>query len=339
MNSEAREGDLIENTSGAIFDVKGLVHPQNRAVAFIRYFPDEKGKRRRNSTTYGKVYSLSKRYTLLKKRFPQYLVYDCVFDETLCEVPLKDIVKRYDPIERLQELHNSEAISALETKAVKLAETLRKEANIPWRAIGITGSILARLNTPSSDIDPIVYGSNNCRKAHSALKRLLKDEHSAFSRYSRKNLRTLFDFRSKDTITDFGDFIRTESRKAQQGKFMGTDYFVRFVKEWREIDETYGDVQYRNIGRAKIKATIADDSESIFTPCTYKIENAEVIEGTKCQSIREIVSFRGRFCEQAKIGEAVLAQGKVEHVADKKRKNEYSRLLLGNNPSNYMIIA
>ena len=44
----AREGDLIEIQDNVIFDVKGLVHPPNRVVAFIRYVPDPNGNRQRN---------------------------------------------------------------------------------------------------------------------------------------------------------------------------------------------------------------------------------------------------------------------------------------------------
>lgn len=124
-----------------------------------------------------------------------------------------------------------------------------------------------------------------------------------------------------------------------QGKFMGIDFFVRFVKDWCEIDEKYGDFQYRNAGYARIKAKIAGDSESIFTPCRYSIEDVTVVEGIKIQPIKEITSFRGRFCEQAKIGEVVVARGKVEHVIDKKHGHEYFRLLLGNKPSDFMILA
>ena len=42
----AREGDYIKTFKKLIFDVKGLVHPSNRIVAFIRYFPCEKGERK-----------------------------------------------------------------------------------------------------------------------------------------------------------------------------------------------------------------------------------------------------------------------------------------------------
>jgi predicted nucleotidyltransferase len=167
----------------------------------------------------------------------------------------------------------------------------------------------------------------------------LKDEASQFKPYTREDLKALFDFRSKDTVVGFEDFVRTESRKVLQGKFMGTDYFVRFVKDWSETAEQYGDVRYRNVGYAKTEATVADDSESIFTPCKYSLENVKVAEGPKLERITEIASFRGRFCEQARKGETVVAQGKVERVSDRVQDREYCRLLLGNGPEDHMVLA
>jgi uncharacterized protein len=336
---KAREGDLVETSEGLIFDVKGLVHPSDRIIAFVRYFPDEKGERRKDAAAYSKVYSLSKRYKLLRERFPKYLVYEPIFDEMLCEVPTIALKKHYEPVERLQELRSSQGLDVLEKKALQLAESLKENANIPWKAIGISGSILIGLHTMNSDVDPVVYGSENCRKAHSALKNLLKDRKRPHRSYDREDLKGLFDFRSKDTASDFESFVRTESRKVMQGRFMGSDYFVRFVKDWDEVDEKYGDIQYRNAGYSKIKATVVDDSQSIFTPCKYCVEDLTVIEGDKIQSIVEIASFRGRFCEQAKTSEVVIAQGKVEQVIDKKHGREYFRLLLGNKPSDFMILA
>jgi predicted nucleotidyltransferase len=122
-----------------------------------------------------------------------------------------------------------------------------------------------------------------------------------------------------------------------QGKFMGTDYFVRFVKDWDEVGEDYGDAQYRNVGHAKIEATITDDSEAIFTPCIYHIENVKLLGGRMTGPIQEVASFRGRFCEQARTGERITAQGKVEHVVEKDG-TEHCRMLIGNQPSDYMAI-
>ncbi len=336
--AKSREGDLVATSDDMIFDVKGLVHPPTSIVAFIRYFPDEKGERRKGGIAYEKVYSLSKRYSLLKDRFPQYLVYDSVFDEMLCEVPVENTRRLYEPTAKLQQLRGCKNLDALESKALKSATLLKAKAGVPWEAIGISGSILVGLHGALSDIDLIVYGSESCWKAHSALESLLKDRCSSFRPYNIEDLRELFDFRSKDTIVSFEDFVRTESRKAWQGKFMETDYFVRFVKDWGEIDECYGDVQYKNAGYSKIRAVIVDDSESIFTPCIYKIGNVQIIEGEEFEPIKEIASFRGRFCEQAKNGETLIVQGKVEQVTDNRQDRRFFRILVGNRPSDFMIL-
>jgi predicted nucleotidyltransferase len=153
-----------------------------------------------------------------------------------------------------------------------------------------------------------------------------------------KELQELFGFRFPDTQTPFKDFVRTESRKVLQGKWKNREYFVRFVKDWGETCEEYGVIRYKNVGYSRIKATVEDDSEAIFTPCSYKLQNVSVLEGSRFP-IQEIWSFRGRFCDQARNGETIIAQGKVESVTDNKENREYFRLLLGNKPSDYMILA
>ena len=95
---------------------------------------------------------------------------------------------------------------------------------------------------------------------------------------------------------------------------------------------------FKNSGYAKITAKIADSTYSLFTPCSYKLQDARVVEGPKMAPIMEIVSFRGRFCEQAENGEVVEAQGKVELVTNKKMHSEHYRLILGNKPSDYMVL-
>ena len=335
----AREGDLIETGDKVIFDVKGLVHPPDKVIAFPRYIPSAEGTRGRVGNLYGKVYNLAERFQFLQQNAPQLIVADPVFGETLCEVPVNAITKHYTPVWKLAELRKAKKLGYLERKAVLLAESLKEAAGIPWSSIGISGSIMAGLSTLKSDIDTVVYGVQNCRKAYAALENLLEDERSRFKRYSREELQELFGFRSKDTIMRFEDFAKVEDRKAFQGKFDGVDYFVRFVKDWSEISEKYGDVYYKNSGYARITATVADDSEALFTPCTYRLENVKVLDGPALDQITEIVSFRGRFCEQAKTGEHVVAQGKVEHVKDTRNSREHYRIIIGNKPSDYMALS
>jgi len=335
---KTREGDILRDLNGMLFDVKGLVHPPSKVIAFPRFIPDSCGNRRCQGITYRKVYSISERLRFLEQNFPHYLVYDHVFDEKLCEVPLENVKHYYNPIARLRELRRSEELDELEKDALKFLEIIKGYANVPWSKIGISGSLLVKLHTSSSDIDPIIYGDENCRKVHEALKTLTQNSKSTVKLYSTEELQELFKFRVKDTQTSFEDFVRTESRKVLQGKFKNRDYFIRFIKDWDEIKTEYGGICYKNVDYAKIKAEIEDDSEAIFTPCSYKIKNVEFFGGVHFP-IEEIASFRGRFCEQARTGETIIAQGKVERVADNRQKREYFRLLLGNKPSDYVVLA
>jgi len=332
------EGDLILIKDNSIFDVKGLVHPSDKVIAFPRFIPDPSGDREHEGYKYKKVYNMSARFKFLEQNFPQYVVYDPIFDEKLCEVPLENVKYYFKPVNRLRELRRDEELDELEEEALKFLELLKSYANVSWSKIGISGSILVKLHTPNSDIDPVIYGTENCRKVYRALKSLTQDLKSHVKAYSIEELHGLFKFRVKDTRMPFKDFEKTESRKVLQGKFKNRDYFARFVKDWSKTKSEYGVIRYRNVGYAKIRATIEDDSEGIFTPCSYKLKNVNILEGVHFP-IEEVASFRGRFCEQARIGEVVIAQGKTERVIDNKENREYFRLLLGNKPSDFMVLA
>lgn len=330
-----REGDFIETLDNAIFDVKGLVHPPERVVAFIRYVPDPTGDRRRNGETYRKVYPLAERYRLLRQKYPHYLIFDPVFNEYLIEVPVELIRHHYDPRQRLIELQNRAGLDKVESQALELIELLKEESNIAWSKLGISGSVLVRLHRPTSDIDLIVYGRKSCLSVYETLRKLLTEKQGPLRPYDNEDLKRLYEARSKDTIMPLEDFLGIEKRRALQGKFRERDYYIRFVKDWSETGEHYGDVLYKSMGYAKIRAIIAEDSEAIFTPCRYGIRKVQVIKGRKVAPIKEVASFRGRFCEQAKLGERIEAQGKLEEVR-KQDGDKYYRLLLGGKPTDYM---
>lgn len=336
---KAREGDLIKTVSKVVFDVKGLVHPPNRIIAFPRFIPSPKGTRQDKNALYGKVYSLADRFKYLQENHPDLIIFDTVFDETMCEVPVDQIAEHYQPPEKLASLRTSKNLTTIENKALQLATALKEKSGIHWSALGISGSIMAGLTNEKSDIDPLVYGVENSRKTYKALKELLQTDGSGFKPYSRTELQTLFDFRSKDTQMSFEDFEKVENRKAFQGTFMGTDYFIRFVKDWNETSELYGAVCFKNCGYIKIAANITDSSDALFTPCSYKLSDVAVVEGPQLSPITEVVSFRGRFCEQAIKDETIEAQGKVELVTDNKSNSEHYRLIIGSKPSDYMVLS
>lgn len=337
MNSlRAREGDFIETHEGLIFDVKGLVHPPDRTVAYLRYLEDPSGDRRRGDKTYIKVYSLSDRERIIADRYPQYLFWDPVYGERLQEVPQKSVSKHYQPTRKVSELLDKPDLNRVETEALELVKFIKESSRVHSGKIGLSGSILVDLYTRQSDIDVVIYGRENGLSVYETLRQSMKEGRGPLSPYGLSDLKRLHEFRSKDTLMPLEEFIRLEQRKFSQGKFGRRDFFVRFLLDWDEVDEKYGDRTYARVGYTKIKARVEDDSGSIFTPCRYAVSQVEVLEGTNIPLIREITSFRGRFCEQAKKGEQVIAQGKAEKVVERDGSESF-RLILGARPSDFMI--
>jgi len=334
-NLKFREGDFLQIKDGTILEVKGLLHPPERVIAFIRYIPDPEGDRKLDGKPYRKIYSIEERYKILKERYPQFLIYDDVFNEHLPEIDHSSIIYSYLPERKLNRLRKKTQLDKIERQAVLFTDILKREAKIPWGSIGITGSLLLGLYTDKSDIDVIVYGTKNCFQVRDTMQNLLSSKRY-MSSYEMEDLKRLYDFRVKDTIMPFKDFVRHEIRKSFQGIFNDRDFFIRYVKDWDEVKEKYGEVIYKPEGYAKIRAKIIDDSESIFTPCVYKVADVEFIEGQELHGLKEIASFRGRFCEQAKNDETVIAQGKVERVVT--HDEDYHRILLGSRPTDFMIL-
>ena len=89
---QAREGDLIRTNSQRGFRRKRHSTPPRQNYCVPTLHPStQKAHRKGNNTTYGKVYSLGERFAYLQKNHPELIVFDPVFGETLCEVPIDQI--------------------------------------------------------------------------------------------------------------------------------------------------------------------------------------------------------------------------------------------------------
>ncbi|MEM2984183.1 MAG: nucleotidyltransferase domain-containing protein [Candidatus Jordarchaeaceae archaeon] len=330
------EGDFIEDKNNMIFDVKGLVHPPNRVIAYLRYYPDAEGERtRKNGQKYSKVYSLEDRENYLIKHFPSYVYFDAVFGLKLEGVPRSQIKRVYKPIDKLQKLLVAEPLDDLERDTVLFVEILREESKISINKIGVSGSILVDLANTDSDVDIIVYGEKNSRRAYEALRNLFNNGNTAIKPYGEDGLRKLYNFRAKDTLMSYEDYLFSEKRKCVSGEINGRDFFMRFIKDPSEIREKYGDTKYVSLNIARIEGIVTDDRESLFTPCKYVIKHTKTLEG-EAPKISEIVSYRGRFCDQVRENEKFIAQGKVEKVITK--SETYYRLLLGGGREDFLIV-
>ncbi|MHA1607251.1 MAG: hypothetical protein ACTSWP_06905 [Candidatus Freyarchaeota archaeon] len=328
------EGFFLETIEGFIFDVKGVVHPPDRVIAYLRYFPDPRGERERGGVRFRKVYSLEERERILRDRKPDYLYFDHVFGMEVEGVPKGDIAKVYDPRERLSRLLVRGERSRLEEAAAFLSTRIAEEAGVPIGSIGVSGSLLVSMERPSSDVDIVVFGKRNCWRAYEAMKNLVCSE-GDIRVYGEEELRRLYEFRSKDTLIGYEDFARCERRKYMSGVVKSCDFFLRFVKYPDEYGEVYGERLYRHVGYALVEGVVADASDAIFTPCSYILDDVKVLEGARFP-VREVVSFRGRFSDQAREGEKVMARGKVERV--KSEGEEWFRLVVGGRREDFLIV-
>ncbi|MHA1630013.1 MAG: hypothetical protein ACTSXO_04325 [Candidatus Heimdallarchaeota archaeon] len=334
---EPIEGFFLATKENLIFDVKGLSHPTDRVIAFIRYYPTMATTAAIGETTgktppkksYAKVYALNERYAFLKSHYPQYLFRDLHGRGLLQGVPREKIQMIYNPMEKLQRLREKPAskLDALENLALALSAQL--EEYIEPAAIGLSGSLLVSLHRETSDVDLIIYGRENGLKIYHAMPEIF--EHSSLvARYTRKELETLWVTRGQTNQIDFSSFAALEQHKVLQGTIGGRDFYLRLVLHPDEFYEPYEKTFIIPLGEIEITAEVADATGAIFTPCIYQLKDVELLSSTKlCEDLPErIFTLRGRYCELAKKGDRIIARGKLERVEIRHRKEQY-QLVLG----------
>jgi 2-amino-4-hydroxy-6-hydroxymethyldihydropteridine diphosphokinase len=339
LSDEVVESFYLETKDHLFFAVKGLEHPPDRWIAVLRYAPDPMhGNRAKDGQSYRRFYDFAGQEDFLRSAHPEYLVFDPCFQTTLQSVPRIEVRHIYDPCQRLQQLAEQSAASDLQKDAVSFARLLQEKSGAPLSCFGISGSLLIGLQNEFSDLDISIFGEQNCYRVYQALGELLDDaSREELSRLDNQGMTDLFKERSAEAGMNFPDFLELESRKVNQGRFRDRIYFVRFIRSLQESGECYGEVRYTQAGRVEIAATIANDQNAIFTPCKYSLSDVRALEGRPIDDLTEIVSFRGRFCEQARAGETILASGAMEMVQAKDGR-AWRRLLLGNFPEDKMIL-
>lgn len=324
------EGHFVTTLDNLIFEIKGIVHPRDRVIAYLRYVPVPSDTSS-SDTMYKKVYALDERETYLQSNYPSYLWFSESHGRVVQSVPYDRINSILDPVECLMNLRNcNDEISELEQASVSLVEKLVKSTGIDWSDIGLTGSQLVGIARKDSDIDLVVYGSDACQKFYSNLYRNIAsivgverytgpilDEHVSFRWGAHENLKSIL--------------REIEQVKVLQGLFEGFHFFVRLVKTPDDLDYVYGDVSYQMKGQQLVSGKVVDDSDSIFTPCEYLVE----CEGFP--NLRKLCSYRGRFTEQIWKEMSFEALGRLEMVTDHRNKDQYMQLVMGERPADYLI--
>lgn len=317
MSSGFHEGDYIWTVDGLYFAVKGSRHNDELVISTLRYIPDTTGDRIHNGKRYRRVYDIDSTTRFLEENYPEYINYIPWLGLRLQSVPTQKIEKIYKPTSKLQDVL-AQPGSKLEEEIKQFVETLSEGSGVSSSSFGVSGSLLIGLETSESDIDLNVYGKEEGRRVYNALRHLRSDVRWV-SPYDAESIEPILVSRWGDTGLDLEEFRAIECGKVLHGLVDGIDYFVRLLVDDDESTST-------PMENATITATIKDASHSIYTPCTYKIENAR-IHGKKEYDIVELKSYRGKFTEQAKTGGRIRARGTLEKVTSK--DSIYYRLILG----------
>jgi predicted nucleotidyltransferase len=302
------EGDYIETVDGLFFSVKGIYHPPGLTIAYLRYIPDISGERIKNGQKFSRLYNIEDTNNLLKDHYPQYLNHIEKKCLTLQSIPKKYIHKKWNPVEKLKEIL-SDPHGKLELSIIKIVDAL-KINGIDINSIGVSGSVLIGLAEIDSDIDLIVYGKNNGRKAYNAIAHLRK-KFDWINNYSTENVTEVLLSRWNETGREIEDFLSLELKKILHGKLDDRDYFIRLIRLPHEAKE---EMFSRPLDTVNLRAKIIDDELSIYTPCSYLIEDCEYLDTCRFPIASELFSYRGKFTEQASKGDIVEVRGTLEEV-------------------------
>lgn len=352
----------MESVEGLFFDVKGVVQSPARVTAFVRYVPDPRGDRQFNpnflschpvrqpGARYRKIYDLPARYAYLREHFPHYIYQDEAHDFPLQGLPRAQLATVYDPRESLALFRAHASHVPLYRDALDFLEAIRDTAKVPFDDLGMSGSLLVGLEDPArSDYDVLVYGERSCRAVHAAIPNLVQAGPRDIHFYTEPELREHFKFRGKGAPISFAEFQSVENQKTHQGKWRGRDFFIRYVKYPWEQPPRLARNHYKTMGRCRVTARVTGAEDRIFTPCKYHLEEVRVesLEAGQQQAgsqsdfegseLNRAVSFRGKFCEQARAGDRVVIEGTLEEVTDPRTKTRDFQLVLGTEKQDFFL--
>ena len=317
---------FIRTKDNLFFAVNTYHHPESHYVAFLRYVPDENGERVFNGVKYKKL-SSNEAYDYLMKHHPNYLFNWNIEGKKTMGVLKEDVYEILNPIHRLNKILASKDNNELFNKIRLLAKIFHEKACISYDDMGISGSTLLNLqNTTTSDIDFIVFGKDNHKRAINLYSKLKEDESSPLEKINDNYWKHVYDKRIKDNSMTLEEFIWYESRKNNRGLIKGTLFDISFTLKEDEIEEEE-DIYFKPLEKIKIKCKIIDDDNSYAYPAIYLVSDVEFLEGSDV-NIEKIVSFTHTYTGIVKNNERVIASGVCEEVT-KKDSSKYYQLLIG----------
>jgi predicted nucleotidyltransferase len=306
-----RDGETLLTKEGFIFYVFGYEHPENRVFAFLKYIPSNlahhfpirflKQKWKLGNIELSrpeKLYTAQNYQKFLetfRSSFPHYL-YCCPFrGKEVLSVPLDHIERVYLPGECLQAIFKKQKRDCLQEETVELVSLLSAESEVPIQDFGIHGSVGLNMYSEYSDIDLVVYGSQNFKKLESAVNKLADED--VFSHVFTK---------------------RIDHARKHRGRYNDRRFVYNAVRKYEEIDAQHGKLKYTAVKNVSFRCEVVDGSENMFRPAIYPIRNYQpddsVSELSEEQVPAKVLSMIGYYRNVARRGDRIKVSGTLERV-------------------------
>jgi predicted nucleotidyltransferase len=249
-----------------------------------------------------------------RKSFPSY-VYFCPYREKeVISTPLSSIEKVYVPRECLRLLIKAKSKDALQKMTLDFIDLLSSESSIAIKDFGIHGSIALNMHTSKSDIDVVIYGSRNFRKLEKTIDKLVK---AGTLNYVFNN--------------------RLDAARRYKGRYKNKIFMYNAVRKPEEVNSKYGEFKYKPLIPVKFHCTVKDDSEAMFRPAIYKIENYKPANPSsklpKEKIPKLVVSMIGCYRNVAKKGNEISVSGTLERVENVETGGILHQVVIGTGTS------
>jgi predicted nucleotidyltransferase len=321
-----RDGDIFVTNEGFIFYTFGYIHPPMRVIAYLKYIPKElstlfplsyhptewkNGAQALVRPT--KLYSPINFHLIsnvFKNHFSQFL-YNCPYHgKTLVAIPLSSIQYNTTPQQSLATLTHQESLDPLQKLALELIQLLSTHSRISLAHFGIHGSLALGIHSDFSDIDLSIYGRLQFRKVRQSIAGLVRQRH----------LKYLFE-------------DETDTLRLNKGLYKGKKFVINAIRTREEVTETYGQYRYQAIRPLHFKATVLNDSESIFKPAKYHITHYTPLDPASHLPPQKtpdtVISMIGRYRNIAGRGSQIEVKGTLEKVITQSNGTISYRVVVG----------
>jgi predicted nucleotidyltransferase len=330
-----RDRDFLQTNEKFFFCVVGPLHPPERVISYIKYIPSESGVWGRDTKKFSRILqkytipNLLETFNYLETNYPHYLFHSPVDKITITAVPHQNIKQHFKPEEKLAELRQASRLDSLQQKLVRFTRFLEETNGVSEASFGVTGSILLDIHQPNfSDLDVTVYGVKDSWALHKALNEK-RNSGTPMKRLEGKALKEWGIKKAKQYPLTPAEASRIYERKWNLGVFEDTWVSIHPVKLENEVTEKYGEAIYHPRGQVTISAVVRDNTDCLFLPAIYKIEEAQFLEGPQLGKVTEVVSYESLYDSIAENGETIQVRGKLEQVKEKGTSREHYRVLVG----------